>query len=81
MSKDPELAAPAATDQGDWTSGRRERKRIRLLNAEPQAGADGLMPLSACDCDSHSTCDVHTDVCGADEVNVDVDAQVCGIWG
>jgi hypothetical protein len=39
------------------------------------------MPLSACDCDNHSTCDVHTDVCGADEVDTDVDVDACGIWG
>jgi hypothetical protein len=81
MSRDLEWPTPDATGPGDEAARPRERKRIRVLNGGAKAGGDDLMPLSACDCDNHSTCDVHTDVCGADEVDVDVDAQVCGIWG
>ena len=54
------------------------RPRIRVLNGH---ASDARLPLAACDCDNHTTCDVHVDVCGADEIDADADAKVCGIWG
>lgn len=60
---------------------RPERARIRILNAGARGSETNLAPLSACDCDNHTHCNVHTDVCVADEIGTDVDVEGCGIWG